>query len=54
MLFRDANGVNFGKIYAKQIFNPPNPVQAKDQISGLRKDYVLSKTPYESSAQAST
>ena len=47
MLFRDAQGVNFGKLYAKQIFNPAAPTMAKDSISGHGKDYIISRNPYE-------
>ena len=53
MLFRDAQGVNFGKLYAKQIFAPPAPTQARDDISGHGKDYILSKNPYGLTATAS-
>lgn len=53
MLFRDAQGVNFGKIYAKQIFNPPSFAQARDTITGMGKDYILSKNPYEGTGKTS-
>lgn len=53
MLFRDAQGVNFGKIYAKQIFNPPAFAEARKTITGEGKDYVLSKGPYQISGQTS-
>lgn len=46
MLFRDAQGVNFGKIYAKQIFNPTNMSDARNTITGMKKDYLLSKDKY--------
>lgn len=46
MLFRDANGVNFGKIYAKQVFAPTDSTQAKKNITGKGKDYLLSKDRY--------
>jgi len=53
MLFRDAQGVNFGKLYAKQIFAPPAITNAKDTISGHGKDYIISRNPYEVTAVTS-
>lgn len=47
MLFRNAEGVNFGKLYAKQVFNPSATTQARNTISNTGKDYCLSQCPYE-------
>jgi hypothetical protein len=47
MLFRDANGVNFGKLYAQSVFQPSSTFQARSQISGRGKDYLMSKSPFD-------
>lgn len=54
MLFRDANGVNFGKIYAKQVFAPTSSTQARESITNKGKDCLNSGENYSSAHAAST
>lgn len=54
MLFRDANGVNFGKIYAKQVFAPASGSQARESITNKGKDCLMSRENYSSAHADST